>query len=275
MSMHKTWWGEAFVESLTAFIDSGRLSRGKAYRGDNRILSFEMADNIVKATVRGNKNPYYGVYKEPKYKVTLKFSKLPMTQWKKVIERICSHPGWLSKLMLNEIPGDIDNAFEQGGLLPKSFKDIDAKCSCPDYANPCKHVAGVYYRIASLLDSQPMLLFPLHGIPIDALQKELRNNELGKAFAEHLAQPEDIELVIDKHRFAPVKQQHGIKMNSSRFWSMPAITIEKDENFEPISASIIKKQGDYPPFWQRQNSFVGAMENIYEHLRHKNRKILL
>lgn len=273
--MHKTWWGEAFVESLSAFFDSGRLSRGKAYRGDNRILSFEMTDNIVKATVRGNKNPYFGVHKEPKYKVTLKFSTLPMLEWKKVIERICNHPGWLSKLMLNEIPSDIDNAFDQGGLLPKSFKDITAECSCPDYANPCKHVAGVYYKISGMLDSQPMLLFPLYGMPIDKLQKELRNNELGKAFAEHLAQPEDIELVIDKHRFAPVKQQHGIKMNVTRFWSMPAITIEQDDNFEPISASIIKKQGDYPRFWNRQNSFVGAMENIYEYLRNKNRKSLL
>ena len=274
MSMHKTWWGEAFVDALTSFIDAGRLSRGRAYRGDHRILSFDMQDNIVKATVRGNKNPYYGVYKEPKYKVELKFTKLTAKEWKKVIANICSHPGWLSKLMLNEIPSDIDHAFDKGGLLPKSFKDIDAKCSCPDYANPCKHVAGVYYRIAEMLDSQPMILFPLHGMPIDALQKELRNNKLGKAFAEHLSQPQDIELTIDKHKFTPVKSKE-VSITQNSYWSMPEITLDKNDDYEPITASIIKKQGDYPGFWNCPNSFIGAMEDIYRHLRNKNRKTLL
>ena len=274
MSIHKTWWGEAFVDSLTSFIDPGRLARGRAYRSDHRILAFDMTDNIVKATVRGNKNPYYGVYKEPKYKVVLEFTKLPVKQWKKVIENICEHPGWLSKLMLNEIPSDIDHAFETGGLLPKSFKDIKAKCSCPDYANPCKHVAGVYYRIAQMLDSQPMVLFPLHGMPLEQLQKELRNNELGKAFAEHLSQPEDIDLTFDKHRFTPVTSKKTIITHQS-YWSMPELKLDKEENYEPISASIIKKQGDYPGFWHRQNSFVGAMEDVYRYLRTKNKKILL
>jgi uncharacterized Zn finger protein len=36
--MQKTWWGEAFVESLTSFIDHGRLSRGRSYRTDRRVI---------------------------------------------------------------------------------------------------------------------------------------------------------------------------------------------------------------------------------------------
>lgn len=275
MSIHKTWWGQAFVESLTSFIDPGRLSRGRAYRLDHRVLSFEMEGNIVKATIRGNANPYYGIYKEPKYKVKLIFNKLSIAQWKTSINKICAHPGWLAKLMLNEIPSDIDNAFDVGGLLPKSYNDIDATCNCPDFANPCKHIAGVYYRIAQLLDSQPMLLFPLHGISIDELQKQLKNNELGKAFAEHLSQPEDIDIIYDQSHFSPIMTKDRSLPTQSSFWSMSNYTEIEHDEAEPIAASIIKKQGDYPSFWNRQNSFVGAMEDIYGYLRVKNKKYLL
>ena len=107
MKLHKTWWGEAFFNSLISFIDEGRLKRGRSYRTDSRILSFEMDNNIVQATVRGNKNPYYGVYKEPKYKIKIAFLKIPTHEWKEAIKNISDHPGWLSKLMLNEIPSDI------------------------------------------------------------------------------------------------------------------------------------------------------------------------
>lgn len=210
--MQKTGWGEAFVESLTSFIDHGRLSRGKFYRTDRRVLSFDMKDNQVKATIRGNVNPYLGVYKELKYKVTLNFKKLSKTQWGKVVDKICSHPGWLSKLMLNEIPSDIDSAFEEGGLLPKSYNDVEAKCTCPDYENPCKHIAGVYYRIAEMLDSQLMLLFPLHGISIDELQEQLKSNDLGRAFAEHLSSPKDIEVEIQKANLLQLQKKRLIKI---------------------------------------------------------------
>jgi uncharacterized Zn finger protein len=272
MGIHKTWWGEAFVESLTSFIDRGRLSRGRAYRSDHRVLSFDMQENQVKATIRGNTNPYFGVYKEPKYKVTLTFKKISKVQWNSVVDKICGHPGWLSKLMLNEIPSDIDNAFEEGGLLPKSYNDVTAECSCPDYENPCKHIAGVYYRIANMLDSQPMLLFPLHGISINDLQEQLKSNDLGKAFAEHLSSPQDIAVEIQKSKFTPILEKTITKTDS--YWSMPAFEYEKKEEFEPITASIIKKQGDYPSFWERQNSFVKAMEDIYGCVRNKNKKFL-
>lgn len=269
--MQKTWWGEAFVESLTSFIDHGRLSRGRSYRTDRRVLSFDMQDNQVKATIRGNVNPYFGVYKEPKYKVTLSFKKLSKIQWSKVVDKICSHPGWLSKLMLNEIPSDIDSAFEEGGLLPKSYNDVEAKCTCPDYENPCKHIAGVYYCIAEMLDSQPMLLFPLHGISIDELQEQLRNNDLGRAFAEHLSSPKHIEVEVQKIKFTPITEK---AINKDNYWSMPNFEFDKNDDFEPITASIIKKQGDYPSFWERQNSFVRSMEDIYRCVRTKNKKFL-
>ena len=279
MKPHKTWWGEAFFNSLISFIDEGRLKRGRSYRTDSRILSFEMDNNIVQATVRGNKNPYYGVYKEPKYKIKIAFLKIPTHEWKEAIKNISDHPGWLSKLMLNEIPSDICEAFnnKKHGLLPKSFSDIKTNCSCPDYENPCKHIAGVYYRIAELLDSSPMLLFPMHGLSIKDLQTELKKSDLGKSFAKQLSSTQEAKFEISKEQYYPIKNISVDKFyNQNRFWNMPdKLDFDDPNTQEPISASIIKKQGDYPAFWHKQNSFIASMEAIYTCAKVKNKRNLL
>jgi uncharacterized Zn finger protein len=304
MALHRTWWGETFVEALEGFIDTGRLQRGKAYRTDNRILAFSHDGSQVNATLRGNVNPYFGVTKEPRYKVTLVFRKIPKRAWENIIKRISGNAGWLSKLMLNEIPSTIEDAFGEYCLLPKSFKDIEAQCSCPDYANPCKHIAGVYYRIANLLDANPILLFQLRGISQENLQLALKKTELGQVFAEHLSLPNTIEMEYDAHYFSPIipmdnalnnvvtsmpntdlekennLESHAInsssktKKKSDKFWSMNEWDLPTNDETSQISASLIKKQGDYPDFWTRDNSFIEAMEIIYHSTQKKNNKIL-
>lgn len=279
MKYHKTWWGEEFVAALEGFIDSGRLQRGRAYRTDSRILAFEHQGSKVSATIRGNINPYFGVTKEPRYKIKLDFKPIAKTKWKKIIQSICENAGWLSKLMLNEIPHDLNLAFDKDSLLPKSYQDVDATCSCPDYENPCKHIAGVYYKIANILDSNPMLLFSLKGFEPEALHKELKKTELGQAFAEHLTMPEDIALEYDEHLFTPItsSDKFSAKSSQERFWHMGNWDLEERDDSDELSitAALIKKQGDYPPFWDKATSFIGAMEEFYQTTKKKNRKFVL
>lgn len=278
MKYHKTWWGESFVAALEGFIDSGRLSRGRAYCTDNRVLKFEHNGNNIKATVRGNINPYFGVTKEPRYKIDITFKRLPKKEWDEAIQNIGNNAAWLSKLMLNEIPDDINRAFSKGYLLPKSYQDVEASCSCPDWGDPCKHIAGIYYRLANILDGDPMMLFSLRGLSPKELIAKLKKTELGLAFSELLALPDKTELNFENTLF-PFHDKPSKKIDSSQesFWEMGVIHEEtanddKDENLT-ISAALVKKQGDYPPFWNRQNSFLAVMENFYELTRKKNKGI--
>jgi uncharacterized Zn finger protein len=62
-----TWWGQRFIQALEGFTDPGRLQRGRAYASDRRILAFGIEKGAVTATLRGNVNPYFGVYEEPRY----------------------------------------------------------------------------------------------------------------------------------------------------------------------------------------------------------------
>jgi len=277
MKHHKTWWGESFVLALEGFIDPGRLSRGRSYRTDNRILKFEQNDNHVKATIRGNINPYFGVTKEPRYKVDIKFNTISKAQWQAAIKQIGNNASWLSKLMLNEIPGDIDDAFSSSYLLPKSYDDVEASCSCPDWDNPCKHIAGVYYRIANILDSDPMFLFSLRGISPAQLIVELKKTELGKAFSEFLSSPEATQVILEDSLYPKITEsQHKMLSSQASFWEMGVIDeIEKDPaSNTKVVAALVKKQGDFPPFWHRHNSFITVMENFYDLIRRKNKKFL-
>lgn len=274
---HKTWWGQAFVRSLEEFIDPGRLQRGRAYRTPQRILAFDMADNVLTATVRGNINPYFGVAKEPRYQVVLSFSKIPESHWKQCIGLICKNPGWLSKLMLNEIPEDIQSIFEPYDFLPRSYQAVQATCSCPDDENPCKHIAGVYYHMAELLDVMPMILFTLRGIPTNELQAALKQSELGQALAQHLSLPADIQIEYDPSYFPVVEALSQESITPQSFWGAEDALknfVTEESIQTPIVGALIKKQGDYPPFWNKQTSFVSAMEAIYEYIKRKHRNSL-
>jgi len=276
MEYQKTWWGNRFIASLETFIDSGRLQRGRAYRTDNRVLNFGIKENHVTATVRGNVNPYFGVTKEPKYKVSLTFEALSSQRWQTIIARLCENPGLLSKLMLNEMPNNIEDAFGTYYFLPRRYDDIEAQCSCPDYANPCKHIAGIYYRIASMLDRDPMLLFQLRGLAPEALHQALKKTELGKVFFEHLHVSDNISTQHQAYNFSEFKSSNKPKkLDHTHFWTMADIELpQREDDVANIDGPLIKKQGDYPAFWDRHNSFIGAMEDIYIAIRQKNKKIL-
>src|SRR5437667_6779935 len=89
---------------------------------------------------------------------------------------------------MNEMPDTIEDAFSGLGLhlLPHSERDFVTDCSCPDDANPCKHIAGVYYLLASAFDRDPFLMFELRGLSRDDLHAELARSSLGQILASAL-----------------------------------------------------------------------------------------
>jgi uncharacterized Zn finger protein len=263
----RTWWGERFLAALESCTDSGRLQRGRSYAGPRRLLAFEIKDNIIQSTVRGNINPYFGVYKEPRYKVEIQLKKISAKAWKDIIARLSRNAGWLSRLLLGEMPEDIEDAFADTRyhLLPHSSKELQTHCSCPDWANPCKHVAGTYYHVAGRLDQDPFLLFELRGLTKTALHKELVKSPLGKALSESLQADELPEPEPLANRYPPVPRVPPAEsLDYKHFWSGSRLPEPAENNAIPsVPALIIRREGDFPPFWPRENSFIEAMSEIY------------
>ncbi len=273
----RTWWGQRFIAALEEFTDPARLGRGRSYASGGRILEYSLANGTVNARVRGSINPYFGVYKEPIYRTSITIKPISSGDWKKAIQQIASRADLVTKLLMNEMPDTIEDAFSRLGLylLPHTESDFVTDCSCPDWANPCKHIAGLYYLLASALDRDPFLMFELRGLTREALQTELVKTPLGKILASAL-KSEDLPDVepVESYYTRPTREPGAVVTSHKEFWTgakrLPPLPATSPAS---VSALLIKKQGDYPPFWHKDVSFISMMEELYDRVRTKSKQM--
>ena len=163
----ETWWGAQWVEVISTAGDEQRMSRGRAYARAEMVKNFKIMGGKISAKVQGNS----GVYS-----ITISFTKHKERDWQNIIEKLKSTPIVLGTLLNNEMP---ENLAEITGcsFIPKEF---DADCSCPDYANPCKHIAAVFYMLADEIDHDPFLLLELCGMKKDKLLELVSGTEKKK-----------------------------------------------------------------------------------------------
>ena len=274
----KTWWGKRFIEALESFTDSGRLSRGRSYAKNGKIKKYKITKGTITAQVRGSVNPYFGVYKEPLYDTEISLTPISSKNWQKAIAFLSSKASCVSKLLMNEMPDNIEETFAEFGLhlLPYNSKDFDTDCSCPDWSNPCKHIAGVYYLVASEIDNDPFLLFELRGLSRDKLHKELIKSPLGQILSQGLTNEELTPEIVESYYTKPTLSTFKTKINPQEFWQGEKRLPEHLQETSPttIPAITIKKAGDYPPFWHENRSFLEVMSEFYDRIRSKNQSNL-
>ena len=273
----KTWWGKRFIAALEEFTDSARLGRGRSYARNGKVKEFHIIDGKIKAKVRGSINPYFGVTKEPLYSTKIEITKISSADWSKAISYLGSKASLVSKLLMNEVPDNIDDAFGRLNLhlLPYSSDDFHTSCSCPDWSNPCKHIAGVCYLVASELDRDPFLLFELRGIERSTLQAKLAKTPLGQVLSEAIATQESPIEPLESYYTRPEKLSSPPDVLPPKdFWQGAKRLPQQVEtaSVASIPAIAVKKAGDFPPFWHQDNSFIEVMEEFYQRVRVKNKK---
>ena len=270
----RTWWGQRFIGALEKLMDAGRLGRGRSYARNGKIKEYQIKDGKVTAKVRGSVNPYFGVTKEPTYTTTIEITAISTADWVKVIAALGARASSISKLLLGEVPGNIEESFAALGLhlLPHNRQDFKTRCSCPDISNPCKHIAGVYFLVAAQLDQDPFLLFELRGLSRSQLQQELAKSPLGKALSAALDEGDLPITLTESYYTRPSKRAVEMPLTPKDFWQgekrLPAAIDGVDG--ATIPAVVVKKGGDFPPFWTQDNSFLKVMEELYDRVRKKN-----
>ncbi len=276
-SFSKTWWGKRFIQALENFTDSNRLGRGRSYARNGKIKEYKINNGKITAKVRGSVNPYIGVYKEPLYKTTIEIKPIKETYWSKAIAYLGSKASFVSKLLLGEMPDNIESAFADLNLhlLPYSREDFETNCSCPDWENPCKHIAGVCYLVAAELDEDPFLLFELRGISREKLQEELASSPLGKALFSSLESEDFVPKLVDSYYTKPEKVAVEKVCLNKDFWlsqkRLPQVG--EDVGNASLPAIVVKKGGDFPAFWQKESSFLAVMEELYDRVRTRNKGV--
>jgi len=151
-----TWWGKEWLKALSEIDYSNRLPRGKSYARNGKAHDIAISGNRVSALVDGS---------QPRpYKVKIDIPTFDPSEQKEVIDSIIENPVFLASLLARKLPTDLAEVLERKNirLFPRSWHDMKAQCSCPDYAMPCKHIASVIYLIANEIDKNPFLVFELH-----------------------------------------------------------------------------------------------------------------
>ena len=271
----KTWWGQRFIDVLERQSDPGRLARGRHYLNTQQIRQWEVRGGRVEARIRGKVNPYYGIHEVPIYSTWLAFEPIPAAAWDEALDLIGSRAGYISRLLVNEMPDEMERPLSALGvrLLPQGPGEIQSGCDCPDLEAPCKHTAALFYLLASRLDQDPFMLFELRGLSRAQLIGRLKATPLGTALASAL--DEAPEPPVPKASFftRPLLLDQPTTVSPRDFWRGQRKLPAGVEPPPPVGVSgiLIRKGGNYPSFWDKEESFVDVMDAFYEQVRKKGK----
>lgn len=154
----QTWWGRAWIEALEdrAQLDANRLPRGRTYARRERAEDLAVDPGEVAARIQGRRA-------EP-YRVRLRVRQLDADDWAAVSAAIADRAAYAAALLDGELhPGIVEASRAAGVELLPGPGELGPSCSCPDWADPCKHSAAVCYLVADLLDADPFALLLLRG----------------------------------------------------------------------------------------------------------------
>jgi len=188
----KTFWGKAWCDNLERYSDfENRLPRGRTYVRNGSVIDLQIAPGEVKAMVSGSDI----------YKVTVTVVPVSKLRWKSICADCAGAIDSLVELLQGRFSeGVMERVCQRRkGLFP-SPDEIELSCSCPDWADMCKHVAAVLYGIGARLDKQPELLFRLHKVDEKELIAKAGNDlplsKNGPAAAKVLGAGEDLSALF-------------------------------------------------------------------------------
>lgn len=167
----RSWWAKRWAETLERMGLGGRLGRGKNYALSGQVTALRIAGPHVEASVVGTR--------EAPYSVTLDFRLPDEAAHARLVGRLRAEPMLVARLLVDDLPLEIEDFFRDegltlfpGGKLGPGRYDMTTSCSCPDYANPCKHTSAVLLLLGEEISRRPATLLELRGIELEELIDE-------------------------------------------------------------------------------------------------------
>lgn len=251
-SFGKNWWAKRWIAVLDGFQLGARLTRGRSYARRGQVLDIQVATGLITAKVQGSRPRPYAV--------EIKVKTLSNTDGAKLGKALGKQALFAAKLLAGEMPQDIEQAFTGSGLslFPHRLDDLKTQCSCPDWSNPCKHVAAVYYLMGEEFDRDPFLIFKLRGVDRDRLTALLG----GAARAASKAGSKASARALDK---SSLPAEEPIDVTPTAFWEgkeLPPGWLGEVRP-PPLAAALLKRLGSFP-FWRGNERFVDALVPVYK-----------
>ena len=247
-----TWWSKRWISVLDSFGWDSRLQRGRTYARKGQVIDIDIQKGEVISHVQGSR-------RQP-YQVTVEMKQISDKNWEKVSDAMAEQAIFAAKLLAGDMPEDIEDAFNAArvSLFP-SKSDLDTDCSCPDWANPCKHIAAVYYLLGEQFDEDPFLIFLLRGRSKEELMETLRQRRAGSE------QPAESSASLPEARQAvPIKHEPPGLAADFSFWESrePVDDFRIEINAPEVETAVLKRLGK-PSFWRSRKQFSRLFNPTY------------
>ncbi|HEX7744834.1 MAG TPA: SWIM zinc finger family protein, partial [Micromonosporaceae bacterium] len=164
----RSWWSRRFLDVLESFALGTRLTRGRSYARAGQVLSLDVLPGTVTARVQGSRpQPYV---------VRVGLPVFEESTWARLEELLAAQALFSARLLAGDLPPEVERVFADAGapLFPGAVGELDMRCSCPDFAVPCKHLAATFYLLAEAFDVDPFQLLHWRGRRREELLARLR-----------------------------------------------------------------------------------------------------
>jgi uncharacterized Zn finger protein len=252
-----SWWAKRWIAVLESFDIGARLGRGRSYARNGQVLSVDVSRGRVKAKVQGSR---------PKpYDIDIGVKELSRKDWARVVESLSGQALFAAKLLAGEMPQEIEEVFTGVGLslFPERGGDLSTSCSCPDWSNPCKHIAAVYYLLGEEFDRDPFLIFQLRGMSRDELIAGL-----------NAARPAATEAATEPEPEAAPAAPEPLPADPQAFWSAGELPADLfgDVTRPPVAAALPRRLGSLP-FWRGSENFLDALQPVYRDASQRGQEV--
>ena len=216
---NREWWVQRWLELLDSYRFKKRLERARNYAREGNVLSIDFEGAQVLALVQGSEP-------EP-YQVSLSLTPFTDEDWDYAIETMSQKAIYSAQLLAGEMPSNIEDVFIANGLslFPFTLSDIRSRCTCPDKANPCKHIGAVYYQLGDRFSEDPFVLFQLRGRTkaqiLDAL-RQVRSRDVEGVKADSTS-------VMSAAKATTNEREATSQFNLEQFWQYD----------EPLESSLV------------------------------------
>jgi uncharacterized Zn finger protein len=263
-ALGQSWWAKRWLAVLESFQIGARLGRGRSYARQGQVLSIDIENGLITAQVQGSR---------PKpYDVTIQVKALAPEAWKKLVQELSRLAVFAAKLLAGEMPQDIEQLFQKVGLslFPEKLGDLTTDCSCPDWSNPCKHIAAVYYLLGEEFDRDPFLIFKLRGLSREELLERLGGTRQKSSTRRTTRKAAPVPVEKDERRAEPSLPDPAV------FWAAGSLADDLigEVQTPPVSAALPKRLGSFP-FWRGQERFLDALEPIYRQASQRGLDVFL
>lgn len=183
----RSWWAKKWMAAIEGMGLGSRLGRARNYAASGQTVELVIGTNPHAIEQSNNRTikqsssvrceaKVLGARPQP-YLVSFDFRCPTGEARERIVAAIRREPMFVARILADDLPTEIEEFFRAEGLTlfpggpaeGERLYDTIIECSCPDYANPCKHSAAVLLLLGEEISRHPAALLRLRGIEIEEL----------------------------------------------------------------------------------------------------------